>query len=79
MSTKGNTSNAFEQLQVENEAQYVEVASDIKSNIDQRRGFWSLIGDILELYIPKVVDTLLGSTTTGQQKISPPDQQSTDV
>lgn len=56
-----NNQNAFEQLAQENEAQYQEHKLGIYNNVSSRRNNWSFIGDILELYIPKIVAVFLGN------------------
>ncbi len=52
--------NVFEQLQEEHEEGFNEVSDSVKKNISSRRGFWALVGNVIDLYLPKVVSTLLG-------------------
>ncbi len=35
----------------------------IKKNVNSRRDVWALIGDLFELYIPKIFSTLIGSAS----------------
>lgn len=55
--------NPFEQLQEEQEKQFSEVSSDVKLNITSRRGIWALIADVIDLYIPKIISTLVNANT----------------
>jgi len=52
--------NVFRELQEENEVAFNDVQRDIKRNIEGRRGIWAFIGGIIDLYVPKVFETLLG-------------------
>lgn len=53
--------NVFQELQEEREQEFAEVQKVVKKNIQKRRGFWALIGDIIELYVPSVFTTLSGT------------------
>ena len=52
--------NSFKMLEEEMESKFQESSAEIKANINQRKHFWTLIGEILELYIPRVFNTLIG-------------------
>ena len=52
--------NSFKLLEEEMESKFQESSEEIKFNINQRKHFWTLIGEILELYIPRVFNTLIG-------------------
>ena len=43
------------------EAKYQNASNAIKQNVESRKGSWDLIGDLFELYIPKIFSTLIGS------------------
>ena len=53
--------NNFEQLEEQMEAKYQNASNAIKQNVESRKGSWDLIGDLFELYIPKIFSTLIGS------------------
>lgn len=50
--------NVFAELQEENEKNYAQVHTQIKKNIQGRKGIWTLIGDIIELYVPQIFTTV---------------------
>ena len=52
--------NAFEQLRQENEAKFESHNKAVKKNVEGRKDFWSLLGQIIELYVPRIFTTLLG-------------------
>ncbi len=58
--SKKLASNVFEKLQEENEVGFKDVSDVVKEHVSHLRGFWALIGDVIDLYLPKVVGTLLG-------------------
>ncbi len=53
--------NNFQKLEELNEAKFAESADAIKNNVSSRKGSWSLIGDLIELYVPRIFSTLIGS------------------
>lgn len=55
--------NAFEQLKEENEAKFKDYDNMVKLNLDGRRDIWSFFGEIIELYIPKILTVLLGGNS----------------
>lgn len=55
--------NAFEKLKEENEAKFKEYDSKVKLNLDGRKDIWSFFGEIIELYIPKILTVLLGGNS----------------
>ena len=58
--SRSHRDNPFDQLRVENEEKFSSRQSRIKKNIDERRNFWSFLGDLIELYLPKFLQSLLG-------------------
>ena len=52
--------NNFEKLVKEAEEKFDKSSELIKSNVNGQRNFWTLIGDLIVLYIPNVFSTLLG-------------------
>jgi len=77
MNQKNKPDNAFSALQEEHEAAFTKVARAIKSNIDGRRGFWTLVGDIIDLYVPKVVGTIFGANDKEPMRIETSDPETT--
>lgn len=65
--------NNFQKLEELNEAKFEAASEAIKNNVSSRKGSWSLIGDLIELYIPKIFSTLIGSneplTKSGIEKL----------
>lgn len=53
--------NPFDELRIENETRYDEYKMGIYHNVNSRRGNWSFLGDIAELYIPKIIAVFLGN------------------
>ncbi len=64
----GTKKNSFERLQEENEAKFESYNRIIKKNIDGRRDIWGFFGDIIEMYIPRILSTLLGVSMDGPDK-----------
>lgn len=52
--------NAFEQLEEENEKKFSSYSHQIKKNIEGQKDIWSFLGELIELYIPKILSVLLG-------------------
>ena len=65
-----NKKNVFSQLQEEKELDYSNVHNDIKKNIVERKGGWSFIGDIIDLYVPKILSALVGAGPSMNKTIS---------
>ncbi len=65
-----NKKNVFSQLQEEKELDYSNVHNDIKKNIVERKGVWSFIGDIIDLYVPKILSALVGAGPSMNKTIS---------
>lgn len=65
--------NNFQKLEELMEAEYAKSSDSIKHNVTSRKGSWDLIGDLFELYIPKIFSTLIGSneslTKTGIKQL----------
>lgn len=62
--------NSFEQLQLENEARFEEKSKEVKRVVSSRKDLWSFIGDIIELYIPQLFNSLIGSKPTVSNHLS---------
>ncbi len=54
--------NSFEQLKAENEAKFDAYSQKIKTNIDGRKDIWGFFGELIEMYIPRILSTILGTT-----------------
>lgn len=54
--------NSFEQLKVENEAKFDSYNQKIKTNIDGRKDIWGFFGELIEMYIPRILSTILGTS-----------------
>ncbi len=54
--------NNFKRLEEEMEQQYEKSSDKIKNNVVRRKGMWDLIGDLFELYIPRIFSTIVGSS-----------------
>jgi len=54
--------NNFQQLEEEMEKKYAKSSRQIKQNVVQRKGMWDLIGDLFDLYIPRIFSTIVGSS-----------------
>lgn len=61
--------NVFKEWQKENEKSFETVEQNVRKNVQERRGFWAFVGGIIELYVPKVLDTLLGGATKSSDKV----------
>ena len=59
--------NFFEELEREQEQKFVPFQQGVKSQVENRKDIWSFIGEIVELYIPKIIGVLLGGTDLDQQ------------
>jgi len=53
--------NNFKKLAEENEQKFSKSAEAVKKNVTGQRNIWNLIGDLIDLYIPNVFSTLVGS------------------
>lgn len=60
--------NSFKQLEEENEAKFETHKLVVKKNVEGRKDFWSFLGDIIDLYIPRIFSTLFGSNNTKTKK-----------
>ena len=56
--------NNFKLLEEEMEARFEKSAESIKKNVNDQRNLWSLIGDLFDLYIPKIFNTIIGSNVS---------------
>lgn len=54
--------NSFEQLKAENEAKFDAYNQKIKTNIDGRKDIWGFFGELIEMYIPRILSTILGTS-----------------
>ena len=53
--------NNFKLLEAEMESKFEDSSEAIKKNVNDQRGVWSLIGDLFELYIPRIFSAFIGS------------------
>ncbi len=53
--------NVFSQLQEEKELEYSKLHTEIKKNIVERKSVWTFLGDIIDLYVPKIFSALIGA------------------
>jgi len=67
--------NNFQQLEEEMEQKYEKASVEIKKNVVTRKGMWDLIGDLFDLYIPRIFSTIVGSSalSTGIQSLEEED------
>ena len=56
--------NSFEELAQKNEAKFEASSQEIRKNIEQRKDIWSLLAELIELYIPKLLQTLTNNNVT---------------
>jgi len=59
--------NNFRRLEKEMEEQYEKSSDKIKKNVVKRKGTWDLIGDLFELYIPRIFSTIVGSSALSKR------------
>lgn len=53
--------NVFEQLEQDSESKFdLAHYSRVKKNVEGRKDLWGLIGQIIELYVPRIFAVLLG-------------------
>lgn len=72
--------NNFQQYQEELESGFEKESDAIKQNLQDQRGFWSFWGDMVELYVSKVVTVLLqGNTPSHTMGISESSETPDDV
>lgn len=53
--------NVFGQLQEEKEEVYSNLHNDIKRNVEERKGVWAFLGDVIDLYVPKILSAVVGA------------------
>jgi hypothetical protein len=53
--------NNFKLLEDELQTKFEPSSDAIRKNISSRKDLWTLIGDLFELYIPKIINTIIGS------------------
>ena len=54
--------NNFKLLEEEMEAKFEDASDAIKKNVYSRKDIWTLLGDLFELYIPRIFNTIIGGT-----------------
>ena len=62
--------NIFKQLQEEKEEIYTNLHNDIKKNVVERKGVWSFLGDVIDLYVPKILSAIIGAGPTMNKAIA---------
>jgi len=55
--------NNFQRLEEEMEQKFEKSSKKIKNNVVKRKGMWDLIGDLFDLYIPRIFSTIVGSSS----------------
>ena len=58
--------NNFEELAQENEKKFSEIEDIVKTNITNRKDIWSFMAGIIELYVPRLFQSLIGGGTPSQ-------------
>lgn len=53
--------NNFEQLQDNMEEKFTSSNEAIKKNVRDRKDVWTMIGDLFDLFIPKIATTFFGT------------------
>ena len=56
--------NSFKKLQRENESKFNRYDRKIKSNVDGRKDLWGFFGELIEMYMPRILNTILGISPT---------------
>lgn len=57
--------NVFKKIETENEILFLSKESEINGIVKGRKDFWDFIGEILELYMPKLFSTVVGRDASG--------------
>lgn len=55
--------NNFQLYQEQMESRFAESADSIRKNVQSRKDLWTFVGDIIDLYIPKIMSTLMGGVS----------------
>lgn len=63
-----NKKTSFDLLREENESKFDSYDNKIKNNLDGRKDIWSFVGELIDLYIPKILSTLLGGASITSSK-----------
>ncbi len=58
-----NKKTSFDLLREENESKFDSYNQKVKNNLDGRKDIWSFFGELIDLYIPKILSTLLGGAS----------------
>ena len=54
--------NNFKLLEEEMEAKFENASEAIKKNVYSRKDLWTLLGDLFDLYIPRIFSTIIGGS-----------------
>jgi hypothetical protein len=60
--------NPFKKLQQENEAKFDLYDQKVKQNISGRKDLWGFFGELIEMYIPRILSTILGVSPAEQEE-----------
>ena len=63
-----NDKNSFEKLQQENESKFDKYDRNVKNNVDGRKDIWGFFGELIEMYIPRILNTILGISPTEKEE-----------
>ncbi len=59
--------NNFQQLEAKKELDYPNVVEDVKHRVDKSLDMYKFVGNILDLYVPKIFG-FIGALLGGEQK-----------
>ncbi len=57
-----STPNNFKRIQEEDEERYADRTSRVQNSLWQTLGVFKLMGDVVEIYLPKVFDVLIAAS-----------------
>ena len=60
--------NSFEKLQQENEQKFDKYDRKVKHNVDGRKDIWGFFGALIEMYMPRIMNTILGISPAEQEE-----------
>lgn len=60
--------NSFEKLQTENESKFDKYDQKVKNNVAGRKDLWGFFGELIEMYVPRIISTILGISPSDQKE-----------
>ena len=60
--------NSFEKLQQENESKFDKHDRTVKNNVDGRKDLWGFFGELIEMYMPRILSTILGISPSQKEE-----------